>query len=75
MNLKVHHYCQQAYGEHTLLAYPARVRHNWHNCLKLDGGFHIAIINEMLLQAIYHEIMDEKQAEALDKVSKALPPE
>ena len=75
MNLKVHHYHQRAYGEHALLAYQAQVRCDWHNCLKLGGGFDIAIVNETLLQAIHHEIMDKKQAEVLDEVSKVLPPQ
>lgn len=34
MNLKVHHYWQQAYGEHALLTYQACVRRDWHNQLK-----------------------------------------
>ena len=75
MNLKVHHYHQWAYGEHALLAYQAQVIGDWHNRLKLGGSFNIAIINKTLLQAIHYEIMDKKQAEALDKVSKVLPPE
>ena len=75
INLKVHHYHQWAYGEHALLAYQAQVRHSWHDHLKLDGGFNIAIINETLLQAIHREIMDKKQAEVLDEVSKVLPPQ
>jgi hypothetical protein len=39
MNLEVHHYRQRAYGEHALLVYQARVRRNWHDQLKLGGGF------------------------------------
>ena len=69
MNIKVHHYCQRAYGEHALLTYQAHVRHDWHDQLKLGSSFNIAVINEMLLQLIHQEIMDKKQAEALDKVS------
>ena len=69
MNLEVHHYRQQAYGEHALLTYQACVRHDWHDQLKLGSGFNIAIINETLLQSIHREIMDKKQAEVLDKVS------
>ena len=69
MNLEVHHYCQRAYGEHTLLTYQACAQWDWHDQLKLGNSFNIAIINETLLQAIHHEIMDKKQAEALDEVS------
>lgn len=71
MNLEVHHYRQRAYGEHALLVYQARVRRNWHDHLKQDGGFNIAIINETLLQSIHREIMDKKQAESLDEVSSS----
>lgn len=73
MNLEVHHYRQRAHGEHALIVYQARVRRNWHDQLKLGNGFNIAIINEMLLQSIHREIMDKKQAEALDEVSLPLP--
>ena len=69
MNLEVHHYCQRAYGEHALLTYQACVRCDWHDQLKLGSGFNIAIINETLLQSIHREIMDKKQAKALDEVS------
>ena len=72
MNLKVHHYQQWAYGEHALLTYQARVRHDWHDQLKWGNGFNIAIINEMLLQSIHWEIMDKKQAKALDEVSRPI---
>ena len=74
MNLEVHHYCQRAYGEHALLTYQARVRRDWHDQLKLGNGFNIAIINETLLQSIHREIMDKKQAEALDEVSLYVHP-
>ena len=69
MTLEVHHYRQWAYREHTLLTYQACVQWDWHNQLKLGNSFNIAIINETLLQAIHCEIMDKKQAEALDEVS------
>lgn len=72
MNLEVHHFRQRAYGEHALLIYQARVRRNWHDQLKLGKGFNIAIINETLLQAIHREIVDKKQAEALDEVGYPL---
>ena len=68
MNLEVHHYRQQAYGEHALLTYQARMRRDWHDQLKLGNSYNIVIINETLLQAIHHEIMYKKQAEALDKM-------
>ena len=69
MNLEVHHYQQRPYGEHALLTYQACIRHDWHDQLKVGSTFNIAIINEMLLQLIHCEIMDKKQAEALDEVS------
>ena len=69
MNLEVHHYRQWPYGEHALLIYQAHVRRDWHDQLKLGSGFNIAIVNETLLQSIHREIMDKKQAEAMDEVS------
>ena len=72
MNLEVHHYWQRAYGEHALLTYQVCVRRDWHDQLKQGNGFNIAIINETLLQSIHQEIMDKKQAKALDEVSRPI---
>lgn len=60
MTLGAHPYRCRPCGEQALLIYQARVRCEWHNRLKEDQGFNIAIINEALLQGIYHEIMDKK---------------
>ena len=70
MNLGAHHYRERDYGEHALLSYQARVRRDWHDGLELGAGFNIAIINETLLQSIYHEIMNKKQVEAINEVSR-----
>jgi hypothetical protein len=53
MNLEVHQYRQRAYGEQALLIYQAHVHHEWHDQVKQNNGFNIAMINETLLQSIH----------------------
>ena len=67
--LEIHPYHQHELGEQALITYQARVRREWHDQLRLDRMFNIAIINEDLLQNIYKEILDKAQLQSLNEVS------
>lgn len=69
MALEVHTYRQREHGERALLIYQARVRREWHDQMKLDKGFNIAIINDDLLQGIYRELIDKLQINVINEVS------
>jgi hypothetical protein len=66
MNLEVHPYWLQAYGEQALMAYQAQVRREWHDRLKQNEGFNMATINEDLLQTIHHDIMNKRLADTIE---------
>jgi len=68
-HLEVHPFRQREFGEQALLTYQARVRHNWHDAIKTDSAFNIALFNEDLLQAIYKEVVDKAQVQSLSEVS------
>ncbi|KAF8814327.1 hypothetical protein BYT27DRAFT_7082527 [Phlegmacium glaucopus] len=70
--LELHPYRQREFGEWALIIYQARVRHKWHDQLRLGSAFNIRIINEDLLQSIYKEILDKAQLLSLNEVSFAL---
>ncbi|KAF8815074.1 hypothetical protein BYT27DRAFT_6855695 [Phlegmacium glaucopus] len=61
MNLEVHPYRHRPFGERSLLIYQARARRNWHDQLKQNKAFNIAIINDNLLQTIHREVLDNEQ--------------
>ena len=67
-HLEVHPYRQREFGEQALLTYQARVRQNWHDALKQNSAFNIALFNEDLLQAIYKEVVDKAQVQSLNEV-------
>jgi len=66
-HIEVHPYRQREYGEQALLVYQARVRQNWHDALKQNAAFNIALFNEDLLQAIYKEVVDKAQVQSLNE--------
>ena len=67
-HLEVHPYRQREFGEQALLTYQARVRQNWHDALKQNSAFNIALFNKDLLQSIYKEVMDKAQVQSLNEV-------
>ena len=69
MNLEVHHYCQHPFGEQALLIYQAHVHQDWHDHLKQNKGFNLAVINKSLLQSIHCKVMDRAQADSWSQVS------
>ncbi|KAG2757191.1 hypothetical protein P692DRAFT_20867773 [Suillus brevipes Sb2] len=46
-------------GDLVILHYASRVRQDWHDRLKRDEAFNIAIINEILLRSINKELWDK----------------
>jgi hypothetical protein len=50
------------------------VHHEWHDQVKQNNGFNIAMINETLLQSIHWEVMDKAQADSLNEVSLIFKP-
>ena len=56
-------------GEQVLLAYQAKVRHQWHEDITQGQGFNIAQINHMLLSTIAEEVWDTVHLDAMRKVS------
>ena len=68
-HLEVHPFRQREFGEQALLTYQARVRLNWHDAIKTNSAFNIALFNEDLLQAIYKEVVDKAQVQSLSEVS------
>ena len=67
--IETHPYCQWEYGERALIIYQARVRHEWHDQLKMGLVFNIGIINKDLLQSIYRELLDQAQLLSIREVS------
>jgi hypothetical protein len=68
-HLEVHAYRKREYGEQALLTYQARVRRNWHDVLKQNTAFNIALFNDNLLQSIYKGVVDKAQVQPLNEVS------
>ena len=68
LNLEIHPSRTRKYGENILIIYQARVRRNWHDQLKRDAGFNIAIMNNSLLQAISEEFWDGLRTEKYKEV-------
>jgi len=68
--LELHPFHQHEFGEQALITYQARVRHEWHNQIKLGSTFNIGVLNEDLLQSVYKEILDKNQLLSLNKVSR-----
>ncbi|KAF8800043.1 hypothetical protein BYT27DRAFT_7263187 [Phlegmacium glaucopus] len=73
MNLEVHPYRHRPFGERSLLIYQARARRNWHDQLKQNRAFNIAIINETLLQTIHREVLDNEQMNMIQVSSVIYP--
>ncbi|KAF8812977.1 hypothetical protein BYT27DRAFT_7085493 [Phlegmacium glaucopus] len=69
--LELHPYRQREFGERALIIYQARVRREWHDQLKLGSAFNIGIVNEVLLQSIYKEILDKAQLMSINEVSNS----
>ncbi|KAF8808236.1 hypothetical protein BYT27DRAFT_7255740 [Phlegmacium glaucopus] len=69
MNLETHPYRHRPFGEKSLLIYQARARRNWHDLLKQNKAFNIAIINDNLLQTIHREVLDGEQTNLIKEVS------
>ena len=67
-HLEVHPYRQREFGEQALLTYQARVRQSWHDTLKQNSAFNIALFNKDLLQSIYKEVVDKAQVQSLNEV-------
>lgn len=55
-------------GDTVILHYASRVRLDWHDRLKRDEGFNIAIVNETLLRAINEELWDRIRSRTLSAV-------
>lgn len=55
-------------GDLVILNYASRVRQDWHDRLKRDEGFNIAIINETLLRSINEELWDKIRSRSLAAV-------
>jgi hypothetical protein len=68
-NLEVHPYHQREFGEQALLTYQVWVWQNWHDTLKQNSAFNIALLNEDLLQSIYKEVVTKAQIQSLIEVS------
>jgi hypothetical protein len=68
-HLEVHPFHQHEFGEQALLTYQACVRQNWHDTIKTNSAFNIALFNKDLLQAIYKEVVDKAQVQSLSEVS------
>jgi hypothetical protein len=60
-HIEVHPYHQHEFGELALLTYQACIHQSWHNALKQNSAFNIALFNEDLLQSIYKEVIDKVQ--------------
>ena len=56
-------------GERVLLAYQAKVWHQWHDDIAWGQGFNIAQINQRLLATMVEEVWDAIRLEAVRKVS------
>jgi hypothetical protein len=69
VNLEIHPYRLRPHGERVLVLYQAKVRRNWHDRLKRDQGFNIAIINESLVQSISSEVLDRAKLDSIREVS------
>jgi len=69
INLEIHPYRLRPHGEKVLILYQAKVRRNWHDRLKRDQGFNIAIINESLVQSISSEVLDRAKLDSITEVS------
>lgn len=50
-------------GDLVILHYASRVRQDWHDRLKRDEAFNIAIINEVLLRSINEELWDKVRSQ------------
>jgi hypothetical protein len=71
--IESHPFRLREFGEQALLTYQARVRQNWHDGLKQNSAFDIALFNEELLQSIYREVVDKAHVQSLNEVSFSCP--
>ncbi|KAG2345622.1 hypothetical protein BDR05DRAFT_879940 [Suillus weaverae] len=55
-------------GDLVVLHYASRVRQDWHDRLKRDEAFNIAIINKTLLHSINEELWDKVRSQSLATV-------
>ena len=67
--IEAHSFRLREFGEQALLTYQARVRQNWHDSLKQNTAFDIALFNEELLQSIYREVVNKAHVQSLNEVS------
>ena len=56
-------------GERILIAYQAKVRHQWHDDIARGQGFNIAPINQKLLNTVAEEVWDTIRVDVIKKVS------
>jgi hypothetical protein len=68
VSLDLHEQRLQPNGEEVLLLYQARVRREWHDALKRNDGFNIAIINETLMRHYTDEVWDRIRLDGMRKV-------
>jgi hypothetical protein len=73
LNLEIHPTRNCQHGEKILLIYQARVHRNWHDQLKRNTGFNIAIMNNTLLQSISDKFWDSLQAGSFKEVWNPIP--
>ncbi|KAF8836712.1 hypothetical protein BDN67DRAFT_1014442 [Paxillus ammoniavirescens] len=68
-NIKTHSMCFNANGNAMVLTYAWRVRRSWHDDLKANKAFNIAIINDELMKNISWEINVKVSEERAQKAS------
>ncbi|KAF7348033.1 Reverse transcriptase/ribonuclease H [Mycena sanguinolenta] len=61
------------HGESILLIYQARARREWHDSLKKDTGFNLALFNDNLLRSISDEYWNKLRAEGFRSVRIVIP--
>ncbi|KIK98555.1 hypothetical protein PAXRUDRAFT_133965 [Paxillus rubicundulus Ve08.2h10] len=68
-NVETHPMCSNPNGNTTVLTYALRVHHSWHNDLKANKVFNIAIISDELMKNIDWEINAKASKECAHKAS------
>ena len=69
MNIDTSPIRQRPHGDQIALMYQAHVCRDWHDHLKLEQGFNIALINNSLMSRIEEEIWSNTRAEQHSSVS------
>jgi hypothetical protein len=62
-DLETHEYRDRSHGERMLLLYQARIRKEWHDSMKRQDSFNIALFNDTLLRSISDEVWHQVKEE------------